>query len=241
MKDNIDKIIEKIVNSAKNVVMTTEEKSRIRTNLVFFIDSKPANSHSQFYKREKLFSLFSLKHIYVVSFAFLFVFAFGISTSQVAKESLPGDTLYPVKIHLNENLESLTAISSEASANIEAEHATIRLKEAEALELKGKLTPQNNTLIKERFSKEVDSMNKHIKDIEKKGNLDSVNKVNKIFNRGVNNYYKAFITISGDSTTTEPFSSIIDSIKNKKNRETNKHSKNTKEESEDQKNKNRNM
>jgi hypothetical protein len=57
--------------------------------------------------------------------------------SALAREALPGDTLYSVKIHLNENVERTLARSPIAKATVDIKHAEERLTEVELLAASG--------------------------------------------------------------------------------------------------------
>lgn len=73
------------------------------------------------------------------AFAFvvaLVVFAGG-STSLAAEGSLPGDTLYGIKLSVNEKLEKALAVGEVARANVEVRHAQERLQEVELLAAQG--------------------------------------------------------------------------------------------------------
>ena len=55
----------------------------------------------------------------------------GGTTGIVAEKSLPGDVLYPVKIHINENFESAVAFTAKSDAEVSVKHAAKRLAEAQ--------------------------------------------------------------------------------------------------------------
>ena len=63
----------------------------------------------------------------------------GGGTSFAAQSSLPGDVLYPVKIHVNEAVRSSLTFSTASKASLETELAEARLKETEELAAEGKM------------------------------------------------------------------------------------------------------
>jgi hypothetical protein len=63
----------------------------------------------------------------------------GGGTSYAAEGSLPGDLLYPVKVNVNENIESALAVSNAAEARLQAKLVEERLVEAEELAARGTL------------------------------------------------------------------------------------------------------
>lgn len=64
----------------------------------------------------------------------------GSGTSFAAQGSVPGDTLYPVKITINENIREAMTFGDEAEARLAIDLLEERIAEAEQLEAEGKLT-----------------------------------------------------------------------------------------------------
>lgn len=67
--------------------------------------------------------------------ALILMLLFGSGATLTVDASKPGDVLYPVKINVNEKLESLMAVTSSAKKSVEFEHAKERQREARALYL----------------------------------------------------------------------------------------------------------
>lgn len=91
---------------------------------------------------------------------------FGGGTSFAAEGALPGDILYPIKIHVNENIQELAAVSDEAEAKVQAKLAERRLEEAEKLASRGKLTAETNAELKVRFGEHAEKSKKHREKVE---------------------------------------------------------------------------
>ena len=208
MKDNS----EKIIRSARSIKLKPEEKAFIRKEILSHINGKPIIS--KYYDSWSVVSFISIRKVTAL---LIIVLIFGVGTSTFAKEALPGDLLYPVKIHVNENIESILAVTEKASVEVDIKHATTRLKEAGELASKGKLTEDVNTEIKEKFAKNIDSINKQVSKIEEKGNFELAAKVSNDFEKKLEDQYQAFIEISTpDATSTIPVSNIMRSIKNER-------------------------
>ena len=215
----IEEIFAKMFDSAKNVNLSSMEKSLIRDSLSTFMNSKPLPS--PYLRKTDIFVWFKQRYAFVGVLVAVFFVLEG--TTFAAQKSLPGDILYSVKINLNEKVESLLATTPKATAEIEVKHATTRLKEAEDLSVKGELTVEKNTEIKNSFTRAVDSINKNIKELKDKGDSKSVSEVNDKLENNVDLHYQAFIDISGGATNTKPFSDIVHSVGEKrKQREENK-------------------
>lgn len=126
----------------------------------------------------------------------------GGTTSLLANNSLPGDVLYPIKINVNEKVESMLAVTEKGDAEVDASQASRRLKEAEALAAKGKLDKKLNEKIKDSFTKEISSLDAHIVSLENAGATTTAIKLRGEWKDELDNHYKAFLLISGTSTTT---------------------------------------
>lgn len=84
---------------------------------------------------------FSFARLHPMALSLVLVLTVGTSTTYAAEGALPGDTLYPVKIHVNESVQGALAVSDEAKVLWHATRVERRLAEAEALAAKGRLTP----------------------------------------------------------------------------------------------------
>lgn len=137
----------------------------------------------------------------------LIVLLGGGTTSALAQNSLPGDILYPVKIHLNENVESMLALTTQGDAEVDAKQASRRLKEAEKLASEGKLNENLNKEIENSFLGEVNSLDKHLSELDKKGASTTALKIRNEFENEVENHYKYILVLSGTNISTSTASS----------------------------------
>ena len=80
----------------------------------------------------------------------------GGGTSLAAEGSFPGDTLYPIKVRVNETVQTALTFSSGARANLEAEFASKRLTEAETLAKRGELSEETAAELSRAFERHVD-------------------------------------------------------------------------------------
>ncbi len=152
--------------------------------------------------------------------ALLFLFLITGGTSFVAKDSLPGEVLYPVKININENIESFLATNDKAEAIVSVKQAARRLEEADTLFSKGKLTSEKSTEIGDLFEKEVISMNKHLDKLSGKGDTQFVSELNDKLEVEIDDHINSFYIVSTNASNTpvtfEIFRRIEGKHKNKK-------------------------
>ncbi|MEX0930917.1 MAG: DUF5667 domain-containing protein [Candidatus Paceibacterota bacterium] len=73
-------------------------------------------------------------------------------TAAAAHNALPGDMLYPVKIHVNENVRSAVAVGANAEARLQASLLEERIEEAQKLAAQGKLEGEMATQTEVRIN-----------------------------------------------------------------------------------------
>ncbi|KND47841.1 MAG: hypothetical protein AB201_02930 [Parcubacteria bacterium C7867-006] len=169
----------KKINSER---MTDAEKQAGFKALQSFVMDNPIRE--PWYKKagDKILSPFSndmFLHHKILASAFVIVLLISATggTSAVAKYSLPGDVLYPIKINLNERLETFTALTPEAKANIEATHIDERLSEAEMLSTQNKLDQTIRAQIENQFSQDLQSTMQRVKTLDTSGDKKSAKEV----------------------------------------------------------------
>ncbi|MBY0111148.1 hypothetical protein K2Y00_04075 [Patescibacteria group bacterium] len=95
--------------------------------------------------------------------AFLAVITAGTgSVAAAAEGAVPGDTMYAVKVHFNERVATLTALTPSSRAAVATSHAERRLEEAEVLVARGELNETVAMELSERFSKSAEEAIIHI-------------------------------------------------------------------------------
>jgi len=89
----------------------------------------------------------------------------GGALAYAAEGTVPGDLLYPVKIHVTEPIVGALAITPAAKAQWDATKAVRRINEAEILANQNKLTPQYQQEIEQNFNANVSSFDKNIRSV----------------------------------------------------------------------------
>ncbi len=97
----------------------------------------------------------------------------GGGVSFAAADTIPGDALYPVKIHVNENVESAFTLGDSANAKLEANLALRRLDEAEKLEAEQKLSAETKAELKSNFDKHTTRIEAKLEDVKKNKQSDA--------------------------------------------------------------------
>ncbi len=166
----------------KNERLSESEKQIMFNRLNSFIEENPIQT--VWYKNigDKIVSPFQngfLLHHKMLASAFVIIILVSATggTSIVADSTVPGNFLYPVKINLNEKVETFTAISTEAKAVVQAKHINERLSEAEILSTQNKLNDIVKTQIEAKFSQDLQKTMTRIDSLSTSGNTESAKKV----------------------------------------------------------------
>lgn len=88
--------------------------------------------------------------------AVVLIVSTGGATAFASESAVPGDVLYPVKIHVAEPVASVFAGNGAAGARYHAKLAVRRVVEADTLEKRGALSGSTEQELLERFSKEAE-------------------------------------------------------------------------------------
>lgn len=127
------------------VTLSSDTKLRMRDELSAFADFHAVRvvtgerSIGEV-RRHSVFALFTNSPTRIMKATLLLALMVGVGgTSFAAQGAVPGDLLYPVKVHVNEGVRSGFAFGADAKAQFEADLLAIRLQEAEDLASEGKL------------------------------------------------------------------------------------------------------
>ncbi|MFM2383986.1 MAG: hypothetical protein RIQ72_558 [Candidatus Parcubacteria bacterium] len=133
----------------------------------------------------------------VASFVLLF---FG-TTSMLAEEALPGDSLYSFKVSVNESVRDLTAVTDEAKAKLAVEMSSRRLEEAAVLSAQGKLDEKSKKILQDQFVKKADEVKNRVASLVSKNNLSAAQEVVVDFESALQTHE---LILASLSLTTQP-------------------------------------
>jgi len=174
-----DRKIEDILAHAQEIRMTQEEKSAVLSRALASIEKiesvhalnmeeATAVTGAAAGKGSIKTTFFSAWNSYVSTKKFvpaLTVMALCLLTggaSIEAEKSLPGDSLYPIKVDLNEQVANLAAVTPQEKAQAALDAANQRLIEAAILSSRGELTAENNSIIQEQLSKQAGEVHNQV-------------------------------------------------------------------------------
>ena len=159
--------IEQFIDSAHEIRLTSEASRRIREKLIVHmranpVATKPIQSpyHSFF---TILSSLTSTLRMPAMALALILVVTIGGATAFAAAGTLPGDTLYPVKVNVIEPVQGLFSLSREEKAEWQVSLAETRVEEVVRLADKEQLTSEEGAQGQARFDRSLKKARETIK------------------------------------------------------------------------------
>jgi len=134
MNEKFHKSIEK---GGEEISLSHTQREQMRRTLHSYMEMKPLRAPASV-SAPTFAWFFTLRPVAAALVLALFVSSAGISYA--AEGALPGDFLYPVKIHLNEPVRGALAVSTSAKAEWAANVAGTRVQEAATLAAEGRLS-----------------------------------------------------------------------------------------------------
>lgn len=97
--------------------------------------------------------------------------------SLAAEGAVPGQLLYPVKIGVNERVETALAFTPQAKAQVASHHAQERLNEAAHLAATGRLSTSTAAQLAAQFQVQVNDVTENVAKLQEKGDDDTAESV----------------------------------------------------------------
>jgi len=154
--------INKIKEAIKKISLSGEEKEALLGKVAAYVRETPigerpvAESYALYFALTKTAA--SKKYVQVFAVVLFFILCGGVSLA--ANSALPGDFLYPIKVNVNEQIETMFAFGTVAEAQVAARHADERLSEAEKLVVKGKIEASAKAKIKTNFKNRAEHVSR---------------------------------------------------------------------------------
>lgn len=140
------------LSSLKKTKLSDSERVSMREDIVAFMhanpisesvrNSEPARHHIHAGEETSFTAFITVKRKRMITAMLIAMFALSGGVSFAAQGSLPGDVLYPVKIHVNENIESVLAVGAEADAEVARKQLERRAEEAAQLHAEHRLNAE---------------------------------------------------------------------------------------------------
>lgn len=166
---------EQFKKQSESIRMRASEKDELRARLVSYMEYHPLPSHMLMKKApqkaivpaiaSESFFVVPFNKIYTRSFAGVFVMCLIVGIPLIAEKSLPGDTLYAVKVQFNEEVRSSLSFSSYAKVEWETQRLGRRITEARLLASEGRLTDEAQASFAEAVQTHTDAAQREIAEL----------------------------------------------------------------------------
>ena len=171
-------IFEQSMRQARQERLTSDEKTAIRQSILNFISRNPIQSSQN---RKPGIFLAKLSFSYGVVMLLAIVLTAGGGLGLAAEKSLPGDTLYPIKVGVNEEVRGWLMASEKDKTNWEIQRVEKRLAEAEELASDGSLDVEAREKIEANFEAHAERVNQRIEKFEDKEDFQTATDVSSKF------------------------------------------------------------
>ncbi len=121
--------------------------------------------------------------------------------SAIAEGALPGESLYAVKVNVNEKMQSLLAFTDKDKASVEAALAVRRLEEVKVLAQTGGLSPKTEQVVKTRFAKHSQNLEQQLEKLDAKGDIVAVVEIGGVYEHNVASAYQTFVDLAQSEGT----------------------------------------
>ncbi len=167
--------LEKFIKNAKGIRLSKDEKATIRQSVLNFISQNLVRSDTaprlSYGSNIFFFNYFNL--IKTMALLLIISLMVGGGVGLAAEQALPGDSLYQVKIGMNEEVKGWLLVSEEARANWEVERVQRRLEEAEEMTSRGSLNAETRAVIEANFEAQSKRVRDRIAKFESKDNFNA--------------------------------------------------------------------
>lgn len=164
---------------AEGVRFSADEKSQMKNRLHSFMrmypvrNAEPRRQDMQESKKNIIANLAFFRLKYMTAFALAILLFVSGGMTYAAEGSLPGDLLYPVKLHVSEPVRQYLSFSTESKAQLEAELAKKRLAEAEEMAANGTLDSTVAADLEANFKAHADRAGSYVRELSANGNADA--------------------------------------------------------------------
>lgn len=143
-------ITKQLKKATKDIRLSNTEKASIKNALISNMEANPVRFEEV--ERHQLHKAYGIPSPFLNNnfrnkktmpiLALLGLLMSGSAASFAAENTVPGDMLYPVKIHVNENVMSAVAVTPKAQAELDVKLVDRRLQEVEKLATTGNVSEE---------------------------------------------------------------------------------------------------
>lgn len=136
----------------------------------------------------------------------------GGGTSFAAERAKPGDILYPVKVHVNEEVRAAVSFSEEGKALWEARRAERRLEEAAALTEENAMNAEARAELEARFKAHAERIEERIEKMEERGDTENAEELATRFEASLKAHEAVLVALRARAEITEETKAEVRSV-----------------------------
>lgn len=167
---------EQLKKNAQTISLSTDERESIRSYLAEYRAYVPLRAEQRTLERQRtatartkafIFDIVKLARARTLVWSIVGVLLMTTSGMAYAAEgAVPGDSLYGLKINVNEEIVRAFSFGDDARAMWEARRAERRLEEASQLASAGALTPERERQVAEQFERHIERVAERTSEIK---------------------------------------------------------------------------
>lgn len=148
----MNEFFQHLKKEALNIKLSLDEKQSLRVALYDAMKRPPAVMPVVKVVRAARSTYVWFSPRFIMPLATFLVIVLGTGTAYAAQGALPGDPLYPIKLHVNEEVEMALATTPAQKATTEQHIAERRVAEAQTLEAQGRLDATTTQELEDSFN-----------------------------------------------------------------------------------------
>lgn len=200
------KIIKQIKLGAKHTRLNVSEKAEMKYALLQYVQANPARVATSIPSPFSIDNIRGKKSISVLVIGGLLL---GSTVSFAAENAIPGDVLFPVKVHVNENVRGTFAITPKAKAEWEVRLVERRLEEVEKIAIAPGVSPEVHKIAEENLERYSERVKHRIKELEEDDDSEDALLVVSSFSDVLNDHERVIVELNINKVDTETNTFVV--------------------------------
>lgn len=192
---------EELNKLSKSLRLEETKKAEFRNELMRYMNMHPVKHREQKNVFIKTFSYFKIHRTALVPVLACAVLVLGTGTSYAAADTLPGDFLYAIKVHVNEEVKAALILDEDKKADFEITRAEARLAEADNLAAQGRLNAEIQAQVETKLKNHSEKVERRIKKLEDSGDTEKAASLAAHFEASLQAHTNILSAIEKESTS----------------------------------------
>ncbi|HLP43842.1 MAG TPA: hypothetical protein VK145_01030, partial [Candidatus Nanoarchaeia archaeon] len=227
MENNKQDIFYTVINKAKEITLTSQERNSLFQSVDAFVARNPIKKSAQvqsvlpapvkspFFAQDWFFAFSQRSHNFYIATALVVLVVFGTGTSFASQNTLPGDLLYPIKVNVLEEVKAQFLPSSSRPV-YEIKRAQARVGEVKKLAAQNKLSDEVKVAVAARLDDHIATVKKEISTYKEKGDLKHVLEISNSLELALANSQNEISTLEDDQSQASQVAFVRDIIDDSK-------------------------